>query len=910
MKRIITSDVLVAYQQCERKAFLLYCTNNKGLPNEYVKILEQKKQCTQRDYIKGLRRIGVSVHQYNKTSFNKRTDNLSGATLCFRDKEAYCGMLNITDGYSPSAKGIYEPTVFAGTNKISREHKLEVFYLCYILSQVQGELPNSGTIVGADHKSRKIRLKDSTRTIVVLLEQIRRMGSLVPSESPPLILNKHCIYCQFISLCEARAIEEDNLSLLDRISTLKAIQKYQKKGIFTIKQLSYLYRPRKRRTLSIRSSIRHSVELQAMAIRDDKIYLHVAPDLEHTLTRMRMYLDIEGVPDRDFYYLFGLMICNEQTCIYHSFWADDCKREEHIWRRFLDTIRQHPNIPIYHYGSYEKTALRHLLKRYGTSSESLEEMLVNINGQIYGRIYFPVRSNSLKEIANYLGFSWSKQTASGLQSLVYRHHWENTHDNKYKRQLLTYNREDCDALRIVVEKLLQMKNHADDLPQVDYADQPKRYTSEIGTRIYNEFGNILKFAHANYDKTKIRIQDSHNEGDGKRKKLGAPYGHAGSYKRLPSPRKIIRVRRKRICPKHNGKSLEALDQEAEHTVIDLRFGKTGIRKTIIKYIGTKSYCPRCHRSFNPPAIIRLKYRIYGGQFRAWAVYLRFCLRLPYNAIVQIIRDQFNEKITAATILNFIKDLGSKYSVTERDLVKRMLSSPFVQADETKINIQGTQQWVWVFTDGCHVVLKFSATRESRLAREILSGYQGILISDFYPGYDSIRCRQQKCWVHLIRDLNKDLLKSPFDAEFEALITGVRDLIVPIIETVSKYGPRKRNLNKHRRQVEAFYAKTIDDVQYESELSAAYQKRFSRYRDKLFTFMEHDGIPWHNNTGERALRHLAIQRKISGTFYATNINQYLVLLSIMQTCRFKNRSFLAFLLTGDTDIDRIDRLPKM
>jgi len=44
-----------------------------------------------------------------------------------------------------------------------------------------------------------------------------------------------------------------------------------------------------------------------------------------------------------------------------------------------------------------------------------------------------------------------------------------------------------------------------------------------------------------------------------------------------------------------------------------------------------------------------------------------------------------------------------------------------------------------------------------------------LVSDFYAGYDAIQCRQQKCWVHLIRELNDDLWDAPFDTEFEHLV---------------------------------------------------------------------------------------------------------------------------------------------
>lgn len=85
-------------------------------------------------------------------------------------------------------------------------------------------------------------------------------------------------------------------------------------------------------------------------------------------------------------------------------------------------------------------------------------------------------------------------------------------------------------------------------------------------------------------------------------------------------------------------------------------------------------------------------------------------------------------------------------------MKRIQTSPFVHVDETKINIQGVDQYVWVFTDGNYVVLKLTKTREASIVHEILSNYYGVLISDFYPGYDSVKCKQQKCWVHLLRDI--------------------------------------------------------------------------------------------------------------------------------------------------------------
>ncbi len=54
--------------------------------------------------------------------------------------------------------------------------------------------------------------------------------------------------------------------------------------------------------------------------------------------------------------------------------------------------------------------------------------------------------------------------------------------------------------------------------------------------------------------------------------------------------------------------------------------------------------------------------------------------------------------------------------------------------------------------------------------------------------------------------------------------------------------------------------------------------------------------------ERAIRHLAVQRKISGSFYRNVAERYLLLLGIAQSCRFQKKSFLAFLLSEQKDID--------
>jgi hypothetical protein len=231
-------------------------------------------------------------------------------------------------------------------------------------------------------------------------------------------------------------------------------------------------------------------------------------------------------------------------------------------------------------------------------------------------------------------------------------------------------------------------------------------------------------------------------------------------------------------------------------------------------------------------------------------------------------------------------------------------------DETRLNIQGEDQYVWVLTDGLHVVFKLTDTRETLLVRELLRDFKGILVSDFYAGYDAMPCRQQKCLVHLIRDLNDDLWSTPYDLELEGFVQAIKELLVPILQAYEQYGAKRRHLAKFTLSVTRFYRDHITGKEYRLEAVRTYQKRFVRYKDDLFRFLTEDKIPWNNNMAERAIRHLAVQRKISGTFYKRVAVKYLQMLGVAQTCRFQSKSFLRFLLSEETDIDRfVDRKRK-
>jgi hypothetical protein len=575
-----------------------------------------------------------------------------------------------------------------------------------------------------------------------------------------------------------------------------------------------------------------------------------------------------------------------------------------MWSDFLGTVSQYPNAPLYHYGSYEPKAMTTLSKRHGTESIGLEKRLININASIFGKVYFPVQSNGLKEIGKLLGARWTAANASGLQSLVWRYYWNKTSDTQYQGLLVTYNQEDCLALKLLVDELSHIKESAQTLSHVDFIDQPKRLTTQAGEQVHSQFETMLEFAHANYDKKKIHFRP--NEADQKpaqgKKKRGSKKGYQGQRKVRPKATKVIHVPAREVCP-HHDEPLRPTERLSKRLIIDLVVAKNGMRKTIIEYVGIQGYCAKCKRSFAPPEIKKYSSnQIYGYQFQAWLVYQRVGLRMTYESIAQMVAEQFHEKMPLNYTVLAIKTLSSVYAETEKGIIRHLLESPFLHADETPINIKASTQYVWTFTTDKYVIFQLSKTREAAIAYDFLKDYHGILITDFYPGYDAIACRQQKCWVHLIRDLNDDLWEYPFDSEYETFVSEVRNLIIPMMEAVQKYGLKKRHLQEFMQHVNAFYDKTITGKQYTSELVIKYQKRFVRYRESLFTFLEYDGIPWHNNTAERALRHIAQQLQISMSLREVTTHQYLRLLGIKQTCRFQNKSFFQFLLSREIDID--------
>ena len=126
-----------------------------------------------------------------------------------------------------------------------------------------------------------------------------------------------------------------------------------------------------------------------------------------------MFIDVEGLPDCDFYYLIGLRWPSMNGIEQRSLWADTAEDEGKLWADLLAVLSSIKSPTLVHYGSFETTFFKKMTDRYGAPTEDFVAgkalgSAINLLSVIFAHIYFPTYSNGLKEIAKYLGFNWKR----------------------------------------------------------------------------------------------------------------------------------------------------------------------------------------------------------------------------------------------------------------------------------------------------------------------------------------------------------------------------------------------------------------------------------------------------------------------------------------------------------------------
>src|SRR5262249_62079850 len=132
-----------------------------------------------------------------------------------------------------------------------------------------------------------------------------------------------------------------------------------------------------------------------------------------------IFFDVEGLPDRDFYYLIGVRLEGDTGSTRHALWADSAVDEERIWSAFLGILSGIDNPVLIHYVNFESTFLKSMCDRYGGPPEDSPAAKaiassVNLLSLVFCQVYFSSYSYGLKEIATFFGFESAAPSSSGL----------------------------------------------------------------------------------------------------------------------------------------------------------------------------------------------------------------------------------------------------------------------------------------------------------------------------------------------------------------------------------------------------------------------------------------------------------------------------------------------------------------
>ncbi len=781
--------------------------------------------------------------------------------------------------------------------------------LCFgalALSQATGILADTGTLIyGEGHRRKIVKMRDHFVKTHQTIDAI--MAGRRSQKPPSLVLNRHCAICDFQSRCRSFAIEHDNLSLLTAM-TIKERAKCNAKGIFTITQLSYGYRPRRRRrnrpdadlsknsAKPVAPATRNDHKLKALAIKKGQIHVVGAPSLQ--FDGIPTFLDVEGMPDRDFYYLIGLRFEFGGEMVERSFWADRSDGERAIWENCLRTLKAIGNAQIVSYGAYEGRFLRQMKERYVREPDDFEfvdrllKTSINLIGRIYGKVYFPTFSNSLKEVGRYLGFQWTWPRASGAAAPLLRRAWELNADDNFRRELIGYNMDDCRAAASLADALVRICiGGAAGLEAVDVSSLEVSFRSTYGKLdcALPEFKKINDAAYWDYQRSKVyaRIDKTIRRTVEKIK---------AKSKNVTVQKEVVIAGVPKACPRCKAASL-LVRREGSYVVYDLKFMKNGIKRWFVRYRYSRCRCSECRAemtTYSPRPL-------YGPNLRAFFVYLMIELRLSNQKAAEHASLLFDLPLTAPNVQHIKSTMAEKYMPTYRGILRQIANGNLVHADETKGVVRGGGHYMWVFANLTTVAYVYSESREATILDDLLNGFRGVLVSDFYAAYDSVPCAQQKCLIHLMRDINEDLHKNPFDEELKDIAKRFGVLLREIVETIDTYGLKARHLGKHRRSAEGF-VEYVAAMNCSTEAGLALKKRIEKNRNKLFTFLEYDGVPWNNNNAEHAVRAFTRMRNVMTISTPKGHREYATLLSIQQTLRYRGMGFLEFMRSGRLEID--------
>src|SRR5262249_41940633 len=155
-------------------------------------------------------------------------------------------------------------------------------------------------------------------------------------------------------------------------------------------------------------------------------------------------------------------------------------------------------------------------------------------------------------------------------------------------------------------------------------------------------------------------------------------------------------------------------------------------------------CLGCGLCFIPDAYQRLDRHFHG--LKSWAMYEHVVHRVSVQGVRDMIEELFGLRVHLCEVSMFKGLMARYYRLAQDRLLRNILAGPLLHIDETEVGLRTGKGYVWVFTNLEEVVYLYRPTREGDFLKEMLKGFRGVLVSDFFAAYDPIACPQQKCLI--------------------------------------------------------------------------------------------------------------------------------------------------------------------
>ena len=248
----------------------------------------------------------------------------------------------------------------------------------------------------------------------------------------------HCALCDWKQGCADRRRADDHLSLVAG-STRSQRRKLVDRGVMTMADLGALdltaFPPPDGVSHDALVRIREQARIQDQGRREGRrIHELITPVQEDKgLAALPapspgdLFFDLEGdafAMNGGFEYLFGAA---DRHGGYDGCWALDQPAEKRAFERFIDRVtacwREYPGFHIYHYGTYETTAVKRLMSRYATREEEVDRLLrgrvfVDLHRVVRQGLRASVEGYSIKRLEPFYGFARRIDLTTATRALV------------------------------------------------------------------------------------------------------------------------------------------------------------------------------------------------------------------------------------------------------------------------------------------------------------------------------------------------------------------------------------------------------------------------------------------------------------------------------------------------------------